>query len=61
MVIKYESGDGNDTIYGFNEDDSLKISGAYKTSVSDNNVKVTIDDGSILIVGMAGKSININY
>ena len=59
-VIKYASGDGNDTIYGFNEDDSLKISDSYKTTVDGNHLKFTVSEGSILLVDMAGKNININ-
>lgn len=59
-IIKYASGDGNDTIYGFNEDDSLKISDSYKTTVDGNHLKITVGEGSILLVDMAGKNININ-
>lgn len=59
-VIKYASGDGNDTIYGFNEDDSLKISDSYKTTVDGNHLKFTVGEGSILLVDMAGKNINVN-
>ncbi len=54
-LIKYSSGDGNDTIYGFNEDDSIKISGSYKTAASGNDFLITAGKGSILLVGMAGK------
>lgn len=60
ILIKYASGDGNDTIYGFNEDDTLKVSGSYKTSASGNDVIVKAGEGSILLVGAAGKKIKIN-
>ena len=60
IVIKYASGDGNDTIYGFNEDDSLKISDSYKTTVDGNHLKLMVGESSILLVNMAGKNININ-
>ncbi|MBR4152716.1 MAG: hypothetical protein IKT98_07120 [Selenomonadaceae bacterium] len=59
-LIKYSTGDGNDTIYGFNEDDALKISGSYDTSIIGADVKITVDNGSILLIGAAGKNIKIN-
>lgn len=59
-LIKYSTGDGNDTIYGFNEDDALKISGSYDTSIIGSDVKITVDNGSILLIGAAGKNIKIN-
>ena len=59
-LIKYSSGDGNDTIYGFNEDDSIKISGSYKTAASGNDFLITAGEGSILLIGMAGKEVTIN-
>ena len=58
-VIEYTSGDGDDYIYGFNEDDTLKISGSYSTTTSGNNVIVQVGSGKITLDGAAGKSLNI--
>ena len=49
-IFQYASGDGNDTIYGFREGDTLQITkGTYKTKVSGNDVIVTVGKGSILL------------
>lgn len=59
-VIQYASGDGNDTIYGFNYDDTLHIKkGNYKTSVSGNDVIVTVGKGSITLKNARYTSISI--
>lgn len=59
-LIKYAEGDGNDTIYYFDEDDALKISGSYKISTNDSDIKIKVGNGSMLLVGAAGKNIKIN-
>ena len=62
-VIQYTSGDGNDSISGFNEDDTLKIgggTGTYSTTKSGSNILVTVGDGVITLVGAATlPSVNI--
>lgn len=60
-LIQYKSGDGNDTIYGFNESDTLTITGGkYSTQASGDDVIVTVGKGSILLVGANDKNLNIN-
>lgn len=61
-VIIYNSGDGKDKIYGFDYDDTLKISGgSYSTAQSGYNIIVTVDDGQISIIGAAGKMGKIEF
>ena len=60
LAEKYAEGDGNDTIYYFDEDDALKISGSYKISTNDTDVKINVGNGSMLLVGAAGKNIKVN-
>ncbi|MBR6888625.1 MAG: hypothetical protein IKN16_09305 [Selenomonadaceae bacterium] len=60
-VIKYKTGDGNDTINGYNETDTLKISGDYSTQTSGfSDVLINVGSGSILLKYASGKKININ-
>ena len=59
-LIEYAEGDGNDTIYYFGEDNALKISGSYKISTNDSDIKIKVGNGSMLLVGAAGKNIKIN-
>ncbi|MBR2774269.1 MAG: alpha/beta fold hydrolase [Selenomonadaceae bacterium] len=64
-VIKYEAGDGNDIIYGFNETTKLSITAGseYSTVESGDDVIVNVGDNTITIAGGASLStINIiNY
>ena len=56
-LINYTSGDGNDTISGFNEDDTLSIGGgSYSTKKSGDNVIVTVGKGKISLIGAASLS-----
>lgn len=58
--IEYASGDGNDTIYGFNSTDILHITkGSYKVKTSGNDVIVTVGKGKIILEDAVGKSIRI--
>ena len=61
-VILYNEGDGNDTVKGFNADDTLKISGSsYSTIKSGNNIIVTVGTSSIILKGAASLSaVNID-
>ena len=48
IVVEYATGDGNDTIVGFDENDTLHItSGTYSTTKSGNDVIVKVGSGSI--------------
>ena len=62
-VILYTEGDGNDTIRGFNSDDTLKISGSsYSTLIKGDNVIVTVGTGKITLQGAASLSaVNIDF
>lgn len=59
-VIKYNKGDGSDTIIGYDVTDTIKITGNYSTQTSGQDVIITVDNGSIRLVGASGKQININ-
>ena len=49
-VIKYASGDGNDTIFGFDSNDTLHItSGSYSTSVKGGDYIVTVGKRKIIL------------
>ena len=57
-LIKYSSGDGKDTLYGFDTNDSLEVSGgSYTTSKSGSDILVTFDSGSLLIKNTSSISI----
>ncbi len=59
-VYEYVKGDGNDTIYGYGENDSLKITGGYKIIGDDKNVTVSVGSGSILLSNYGMDTLNIN-
>ena len=61
-VIEYGTGDGNDTVTGFYENSILKLTSGEITSVEavGINAKVDIGTGSVLLTGMAGRTINIS-
>lgn len=60
-LIQYASGDGNDTIEGFNSNDTLHItSGSIsKTSVSGNDFIVYVDSGSMRFKDAVGSTLNL--
>ena len=59
-IIQYASGDGNDTVWGFNSDDTLQITkGSYKVKTSGNDVIVTVGKGKIILKGAGGEKISI--
>ncbi|MBR4641941.1 MAG: hypothetical protein IKO74_04365, partial [Selenomonadaceae bacterium] len=64
VTFLYSSGDGNDTIVGFNATSSLQIgggTGTYSTQVSNKDVIVTVGNGKITLQGAASLSaVNIN-
>lgn len=63
-MIQYKPGDGKDTVYGFNETDTLQITGGtgtYSTLESDDDIFVYVGTGSILLRNAAGLSaVNIS-
>ena len=57
-VLKYASGDGNDTIFGFDSNDTLHItSGTYKTSVKGNDFIVTVGKQKIILKNAVGSDL----
>ena len=60
-IYQYASGDGNDTIIGFTENDTLIItSGNYSYSVSGSDFVVKVGSSTIKLVDAANKIIHIN-
>ena len=59
-VIEYSSGDGDDTITGFDDNDTLSIAGSYTRSTVDNDVIFNVGTGSITLKDAKGISINID-
>ena len=59
-VIEYSSGDGDDTITGFDANDTLSIAGSYTRSTVDNDVIFSVGNGSITLKDAKGKTINID-
>ena len=54
MTFHYTKGDGNDTIYGFNETSAISISGdSYQTVQSGNNIVYKIGENTITLVDVA--------
>ena len=53
-LIRYASGDGNDTVYGFKTSDTLDVIGAkYSTVKSGNDLIVKVGSGSVLLKNAA--------
>ena len=58
-LIQYFSGDGNDSIVGFNENSTLSINngmGAYSSQTSDKDIIVTVGNDKITLKGAANLS-----
>lgn len=54
VLFKYNAGDGNDLIRGFNSTSTLQIGGgAYSTKKSGKNIIVTVGEGKITLQGAA--------
>ena len=59
-VIVYSAGDGDDTILGFNTDDTLYITnGTYTKADSGSDLILTIGSGTVRFAGMAGKDLSV--
>ena len=63
VLFQYTSGDGNDTIAGFNDSSTLSVVGKkYSTKTSGDNVIVTVDKGKITLEGAASLSaVNVDF
>ena len=63
-LVEYESGDGNDTIYGFNSTSTLSISSDdYSTQSSGNDIIVTVDGEEEIVlknIYATADTLNIN-
>ena len=60
VLFKYNYGDGNDIIYGFDDSDTLSISGgSYSTTNRNYDVIVTVGEGKISLIGAARYNVNI--
>ena len=57
-IFQYSTGDGADIIYGFQNNDTLKISGSYTTQKSGSDVIVSVGSGSITLKDYSG-AVNI--
>lgn len=60
QIIVYNSGDGNDVVFGYDDNDRISIPVKYNTTVSGDNVVITVGDGAMTLMGVRGKNININ-
>ena len=59
-IYQYVSGDGYDTIYGYKSNDTITISGSkYTTVKSGNDLKISVDSGSILLKDAANIAVKI--
>lgn len=61
-IFFYSTGDGNDSIGGFGNDDLLKITGAFTTSYDSaaSTIKFTVGDGSITLKDFTATTFNVN-
>ena len=59
-VIEYSEGNGNDIIYGFEENDRINIAGNYSTSTSGQNVLLLVGTETITLDSAKGLIINVN-
>ena len=64
ILFKYNSGDGNDIISGFNETSTLSIGSGndkYSAKMSGDDIIITVGKGKITLVGAASlEAVNIN-
>ena len=57
VVIQYSKGDGNDIIYGYSSDDTIKINKSdYTVSDDGQNTEIKIGDDSIILMDYKGKT-----
>lgn len=59
-VIKYNAGDGNDIVYGYNEYDTIQITNTnYTTMVSGQDLVINVDNGKITLKDSKDEQLNI--
>ena len=59
-TLKYNLGDGDDTVVGLSFDDTIDLGeNSYTSSRIDDDLKISVGTGSILLKGGAEKNINI--
>ena len=57
----YKESNGNDTLYGFNSDDTIEIaSGNYQTIENDNDLIIAIGNSSLTLKDLATNNVNIS-
>lgn len=60
VVMKYSKGDGNDTVYGYNNTDTIYISGEkYSTVNSGEDINIKVGSNTIYLKYAKGKKLNI--
>ena len=55
VLFKYNSGDGNDIIVGFNDTSTLQIGGTYSTQTSGKDIIFTVGGGKVTLKNAKGK------
>ncbi|MBR4641137.1 MAG: hypothetical protein IKO74_00235 [Selenomonadaceae bacterium] len=55
VLFKYNSGDGNDSIQGFNDTSTLQIGGTYSTQTSGKDIIFTVGGGKVTLKNAKGK------
>ena len=59
-VFQYASGDGNDTIYGYNSTSTIQItSGSYSTQRSGSDMIVSVGNGKMILKNAGSTTLNI--
>ena len=58
-VFIYTTGQGNDTITDYTAQDKISISGSYSQTTVNNDIKLKVGSGSILLKNAKGKTLNI--
>lgn len=59
-VIRYNSGDGDDTVFGYTDNDTILIAASnYTTTASGQDVIINVGDGKLLIKGVGEAELNI--
>ncbi len=54
-IIRYNSGDGVDTIYGYNSNETIEINGGYYSTMPGNSdVIITVGNGSMIVKNYSG-------
>ena len=61
ILYQYSSGDGLDTLSGYNSNDTISIAGSanYETLTNGNNIIVSVGSGLITLIDAKGETLNI--